>query len=117
MPRANCYGVIAQYPLACEGPTICVRGEIDMAATDAKVMKVARRAVPRVPKYVDSGAGPFCPRDVKRPCPTPMRDLEIDTISLTNGLTRTEAKRLTKALRRAGIPFYVKHDACHISKK
>ncbi len=115
--KGNCYGVVAQYPLECEGPTVCVRGKIDLAATDEKIMRIARRAVPRIPQYVDSGAGPFCGPGYKGPPCKPMRDLEIDTISLTKGLTHAEMKKLTRALDKAGVPYYLKRDACHISQK
>jgi hypothetical protein len=110
----RCYGVYPKYPLTCDGPTICQDGKFDLFATDAKIMKVARKAVPRIPEHVDSGAGPFCARGHEGPCPTPMRDLQIDTISLRKGLTRSEMKRLTHALRKARIPFTTKRDVCRL---
>lgn len=110
--RGACYGVIVQYPLACEGPTICVHGKIDMAATDKKLMLIVRRAVPRVPAHVDTSMGPFPGGGATRPLPTPMRDLEVDTISLRRGLSSSETKKLTGALRKANVPFYVRRDVC-----
>jgi len=103
----RCYGVIAQYPL-CRGK--------DMAAADARILRVARMAVPRI-GHVDSSMGPFCARGHVGPCPKPMRDLEIDTISLRKGLTHAETQRLVRAFRRAGIRHKVKPDACDIADK
>lgn len=106
-PQRRCWGVIAQYPLD---------GKVDMRAMDERILRAARKAVPRIPRDgVDTSAGPFCPRRVKK-CPPALRSVEIDTVSLRRGLTTAEKNRLAKAVRAAGARPQVKKDFCTIAE-
>lgn len=117
-PPGNCFGVNASYSMNCaDGEAVCVRGELDLAASDAKIERAARRALKRIDDHyrkrgsVDSGAGPFCPPHAPQTC-RPRRDLQFDTVSLRKGLTRREAAILAKAIRKTGARADIRADWC-----
>jgi hypothetical protein len=111
----RCYGIIARYPLSCtkgdkgSRAVVCTpAGKVDMAATDAKILRAARAAVPRIPRDgVDSGAGGVPGRGNVW-----IRDLEFDSISMKKGLSATEKKRLAKALRKVSAEVVIRKDSC-----
>jgi hypothetical protein len=76
---------------------------------DRKIIAKARRAVPRLPRHPDTGAGPFGSKGKK--C-APKRDIEFDFWKGSCGLTDSEAKKLTRAFKGTGVMVQKKKIRC-----
>lgn len=92
-------GVTLRYPMRFYG-----------SAADAKVIARARRAVPRLPRDPDTGAGPFCPKNVKG-C-RPMRDISMDFWNGGCGLAPQEIAALKKAFKGSVVEVAVQPVRC-----
>jgi hypothetical protein len=76
---------------------------------DSEVIARARRAVPRLPRDPDTGAGPFCATPKK--C-APKRDIEMDFWRGHCGLEQHEVKKLRQAFKGSGVEVQVKPLRC-----
>jgi hypothetical protein len=87
-------GVTLRYPL---------RGGL---SRDPEVIARARRAVPRLPKHPDTGAGPFGGRRA------PMRDISMDFWTKSCGLTPKEVAALKNAFKGTDVKVDVRKINC-----
>jgi len=83
---------------------------------DHEVIARARRAVPRLPRDPDTGAGPFCmkgkPAALVNKCADPRRDISMDFWTGHCGVTKSEVQKLRRAFKGTDVRVDVKPLRC-----